>query len=385
VGIAEGILVGFRAQTLEVMSWEKFNFCSMTLIRNCEDNLIWRLIVVYGAPYEDKKIDFLEELELVMDKWQGPTMIGGDFNLVRNSKEKSNGVVNWNHVNRFNDWIHRWGLVELSDPSRTFSWSNNQANPILAKLDRIIVSVDLDAKYPTSQVTMLPKGASDHNPIRITFGLKHHKREPLFRIEKWWLECEDFAEVVKKARNLECSCPDPVSVWHAKIRNLRRKTKGWCRNREAELRKNKAKLVGDLDALDALSEQQPLTEEEKVRRRGLNLELDKVLKIEEIKARRRSRDRDVKERDRNTAYFFAKANQQGRKKVVVSLEKDGEIITDNEAMLNHVVGFYKSLFGKEPREHGRMDEQFWEESEMVTNEENEMLGSSLSEDEIKKQ
>jgi hypothetical protein len=34
--------------------------------------------------------------------------------------------------------------------------------------------------------------------------------------------------------------------------------------------------VADLDALYALSEQQPLTEEEKVRRRGLNLELDKV-------------------------------------------------------------------------------------------------------------
>jgi hypothetical protein len=178
VGTIGGILVGYRAQTLEVMSQENFSSCFIILIRNCEDNLIWRLIVVYGAPYEDKKIEFLEELELVMDKWQGPTMIGGDFNLVRNSEEKSNGVVNWNHVNGFNDWIHRWGLVELSDPYRTFSWSNNQANPIMAKLDRILVSVNWDAKYPTSQVTMLPKGVSDHNHIRITFGLKHHKKEP---------------------------------------------------------------------------------------------------------------------------------------------------------------------------------------------------------------
>jgi hypothetical protein len=32
-----------------------------------------------------------------------------------------------------------------------------------------------------------------------------------------------------------------------------------------------------------------------------------------------------------------------------------------------------------------MDEQFWGESEMVKNEENEMLGSSFSEEEIKKQ
>jgi hypothetical protein len=108
------------------------------------------------------------------------------------------------------------------------------------------------------------------------------------------------------------------------------------------------------------------------------------VKIEEIKPRQSSRDRDVKEEDRNTAYLFAKANQRRRKKVVASLENDGEIITDNEAMLNHAVGFYKSLFGKEPREHVRMDEHFWEESEMVTHYENEMLGSSFYKEEIKK-
>jgi hypothetical protein len=137
---------------------------------------------------------------------------------------------------------------------------------------------------------------------------------------------------------LECPCPNPVSVWQAKIRNLRRKTKGWCRNREAELRKNKAKLMAELDALDALAEQQPLAEEEKVRRTGLSLEFDKLWKIEEIKARQRSRDRNIKEGDRNTVYFFAKANQRKRKKVVASLENDGEIITSTEGIIKHAMG-----------------------------------------------
>jgi hypothetical protein len=45
-------------------------------------------------------------------------------------------------------------------------------NHILAKLDRILASVEWDGKYPTSQVTMLLKGVSDHHPMRITFVVK---------------------------------------------------------------------------------------------------------------------------------------------------------------------------------------------------------------------
>jgi hypothetical protein len=46
---------------------------------------------------------------------------------------------------------------------------------------------------------MLPKEVSDHNPLRITFGRKANIKEPLFRFEKWWLQCDDFAKVVMKA------------------------------------------------------------------------------------------------------------------------------------------------------------------------------------------
>jgi hypothetical protein len=42
--------------------------------------------VVYGSSYEEVKLDFLEELHLIMTNWQGPTLVGGDFNLVQNRK-----------------------------------------------------------------------------------------------------------------------------------------------------------------------------------------------------------------------------------------------------------------------------------------------------------
>jgi hypothetical protein len=38
-----------------------------------------------------------------MAGWDGPTLIGGDFNLIRDGKEKSFGNINQHWTNLFND------------------------------------------------------------------------------------------------------------------------------------------------------------------------------------------------------------------------------------------------------------------------------------------
>jgi hypothetical protein len=140
--IAGAILVGFNNHKIEILSWLVYNFCAISIVKNYEDEFIWGLIVVYGSPYEESKTEFIEELDKVMGDWKGPTLIGEDFNLVRSQKEKSNGIVNFGHVTAFNEWIHRWGLMEISDPSRSFTWTNDQKKLIRAKLDRILVFVE---------------------------------------------------------------------------------------------------------------------------------------------------------------------------------------------------------------------------------------------------
>jgi hypothetical protein len=61
---------------------------------------------------------------------------------------------------------------------------------------------------------------------------------------------------------------------------------------------------------------------------------------EEIKARQRSREREIKEGDRNTSYFFVVANQRKRKKTITSLEDNGTLLEDHSSMINHAVEFY---------------------------------------------
>lgn len=70
----------------------RFSFTVM--LTNKLTGFCFKLVVVYGSPYEDGKQDFLDELDKVMGSWQGPVMIGGDFNLIRCVADKSNGVSN---------------------------------------------------------------------------------------------------------------------------------------------------------------------------------------------------------------------------------------------------------------------------------------------------
>ena len=75
--------------------------------------MVWRFISVYGSSYEEGKLDFIQELNSLLENWDGPTLIGGDFNLVADKNEKNNGLVNQKWVYLFNEWIHNFGLLEL--------------------------------------------------------------------------------------------------------------------------------------------------------------------------------------------------------------------------------------------------------------------------------
>jgi hypothetical protein len=63
------------------------------MIKNITDKFVWRFVSVYGSPYEEGKANFIQELHEVVENWSGPTLFGGDFNLVADVKEKNNGVV----------------------------------------------------------------------------------------------------------------------------------------------------------------------------------------------------------------------------------------------------------------------------------------------------
>jgi hypothetical protein len=79
-------------------------------------------------------------------------MLEGDFNLVRSVSNKSNCVISHKWTDLFNDWINRWGLIELDPKNRKLTLTNNQDNLIMARIDRVLVSTAWDAANGESRI-----------------------------------------------------------------------------------------------------------------------------------------------------------------------------------------------------------------------------------------
>jgi hypothetical protein len=67
-----------------------------------------------------------------------------------------------------------------------------------------------------------------------------------------------------------------MAVWQFKIRTLRKKIKGWNRNREAEMKREKAKIMRDLDEIHKLADETSLSPVDRERRKELSKNIEQM-------------------------------------------------------------------------------------------------------------
>lgn len=253
----------------------------------------------------------------------------------------------------------------------------------MAKIDRIFVSTSWEAAFPLASVRALDRLPSDHNPLLLNAGDNCCFGKKIFRFKKWWLEKESFREVVVKAWNTPCSLKRSIDRWQFKIRTLRRIVRGWAANEVAELNRTKASLSRDFTRLEGISEVRILSTEELSELRQVEKQLDQIWALEEIKSKQRSRDRDLLEGDRNTAYFHAVANYRSRKKRIDCLQGPGGLVYDQNSMMSVAVDYYKKLFERKVESRAELDQDFWDPEDKVSEVENRHLVAPFSEAEIK--
>lgn len=116
---------------------------------------------VYGPHGDGERESLWRDLEVFDLDHARSWVIGGDFNVKRFASEISTGGRMMRGMNDFNNFIATRGLIDLPMQGTSFTWSKNRDPPILAKLDRFLVSNDWDDSFKDAFQTSLPRVLSD--------------------------------------------------------------------------------------------------------------------------------------------------------------------------------------------------------------------------------
>ena len=128
-GHSGGLLMGVDKDLAEVSEETMgifFQSCTLTMKA---DKFVWKLFNIYGPAHDDRKLDFIDEIQSAVESSEIPVLLGGDFNLIRRIEEKSSGNVNYLLMDAFNEMIHTTGLRELHRSGSRYTWSNKQTPP----------------------------------------------------------------------------------------------------------------------------------------------------------------------------------------------------------------------------------------------------------------
>jgi mannosylglycoprotein endo-beta-mannosidase len=108
-----------------------------------------------------------------------------------------------------------------------------------------------------------------------------------------------------------------------------------------------------------------------------------LLEQKETYWRSRCHEQCLLKGDNNTNYFHKIANGRKRKNIMITLERNGELIEENENLLNHATEYYTELFGPKTDHDIHIEQSLWDELSHVSDEENHKLCKPFSESKIK--
>nr|GFC53103.1 RNA-directed DNA polymerase, eukaryota [Tanacetum cinerariifolium] len=129
-------------------------------------------------------------------RWNGETIILGDFNEVRSIDERRGSCFNPSSARVFNHFISSSGLVDVKLRGYAFTWSHPSGSK-MSKLDRFLVSEGIFSIFPSIMTLCIDRHLSDHRPILLREVYSDFGPIP-FRFYRSWFSLEGFDAMVEQ-------------------------------------------------------------------------------------------------------------------------------------------------------------------------------------------
>ena len=267
-------------------------------------------------------------------------LILGDFNLIYQAEDKNNTNLNRRLMGSFKATIDDLGLKEIKLNDRHFTWTNEQTNPTMTRIDRLLCTPDWELLFPSCFLHSLPSLMSDHTPLLLHGALDHFNNN-FFWFENFWTKMEGFHEVVQTEWGKPLNTMLPIKRLHIKMARLAKGLKKWRKEKIGNTRLQLAITKEVLLQLEMAQELRPLSDQENELRKRLKARSTGLAVIEKSRMRQRSRLTYIHSGDANTKLFHMKANARQRKNYIHCLQKEGGLVFSQDEK-EKVVGDYFS-------------------------------------------
>ena len=217
-------------------------------------------------------------------------------------------------------------------------------------MDRVVANGDFMQIFDDCTVENIITTTSDHYAILVTIARRDEKvrNEPIqqsFKFEAAWMRASDYDHMIEEYWKVHKGGITSIDNTWSALNKLSCSLQEWSRVSFGSVKKEIRKLEKRLTSIRRNNIVSNNSDEE----RDIKKRLSELFEREEIMARQQSRVEWLREGDRNTSFFHARASARRRNNIIKFLRKvDGSRCEDSEGIKGMVYDFYTSLFTSEP-------------------------------------
>ena len=306
------------------------------------DNQELKIINVYAPNKKAEKLLFIHELyELFNNKPKENTIICGDFNIVLDNLldicagEKHDE----NLVKKFNDWVNNSLLIDawriLHSDTKDYTWSAKQNPHAKARrLDYILFSENLLPHLTGSEQIFI--GGSDHKLVTSTFTTDSFKRgKSYWKFNSSLLSDHEYiAKMNEKIDTFletqEIDFDNPVERLEMLKLMVKNKTMEYCKTKSILTKNREKEISTEIKALDSSFINNPNNIDiyNQLQNKKKELEIIQVHKTRG--AIIRSREKVIRDDEKNTKYFLSLEKSRGNSNTILSVTEEETNVVHNK-------------------------------------------------------
>jgi len=342
----------------------------------------WRFTGFYGEARKENRHRSWELMHFLSVQSDAPWLCAGDFNEILEANEQFGGVQRpERQMDGFRDALSACGFFDLGFSGLPYTWDNRQEgnHNIKVRLDRAFANATFADLFRQIKVNHEQTTESDHCCLVIECNRSKRgrgRRGKNFKYENMWRREPSYLQLVKDTWG-DANHIEDLDELQTSLGRMRWAFQEWDHSVFGSVRKELSKLRRELEIERSYS----IFSGPSRRERQIMTRISELLAREEIMEKQRSRLSWLKDGDRNTKFFQAKAKERAKTNHISALRTvNGDLVTGQSELESMAIDFYGDLFTAQPIL--LPDEILAHVPQRVTQAMNESLESPFSEEEV---